>query len=575
MPEDLQIFDDDDLHQTLKDELGLIRMVTKLNTVQGKGKGISGQNSKIPVLRIIGPGVFSGVLLLAVPQMVTGFVIMAHHTFMVFNPREWVNAKVDVALVVIEIVASLYSGRVPLETSGADLILARGEARAIVAARILILFGLCFTIPAFGIYVAVYVPYAAQVMIQDIKVSQGWVYGDLQDVNYDLAEQNITIVLTTQRYMPTNLTSTENATVGVQGCANVTIPTFLYYLPNVTCPFSWDSAPPGGIVVAANFSDPWGALYVKPGQGDPTDVDIYTEPIPLMAGTRLSVVLSYTARQIFSNNALDLLGFQTPLRTVSVNSVLLIQADTSTSNSTDTVTLRLRPRQDIPTWIPTRVVKDFTDASVLSGLATLGGFWTFTNGAFAMLFGANIIYFLSRSRPLSALGVVHIFQRRALMRNWNADLPALRTEGGRPGSEEAGIVAFIRERLVSVDDPEPTPIDAEGATHSAASDLITIVEGGNVSESEVGDPSENEQLARRLSGSNLSGPLTSNTRTATPSAIEEADPSHPDCIPLLPVNQGAENPRCSEEFTTWIELNLVDGIVRSVLRNSPPKTNEA
>ncbi|KAJ7440806.1 hypothetical protein B0H11DRAFT_2252623 [Mycena galericulata] len=40
MPEDLQIFDDDDLHQTLKDELGLIRMVTKLNTVQGKGKGI-------------------------------------------------------------------------------------------------------------------------------------------------------------------------------------------------------------------------------------------------------------------------------------------------------------------------------------------------------------------------------------------------------------------------------------------------------------------------------------------------------------------------------------------------------
>ncbi|KAJ7508952.1 hypothetical protein B0H11DRAFT_1901725 [Mycena galericulata] len=40
MPEDLQIFDDDDLHQALKDELGLIRMVTKLNTVQGKGKGI-------------------------------------------------------------------------------------------------------------------------------------------------------------------------------------------------------------------------------------------------------------------------------------------------------------------------------------------------------------------------------------------------------------------------------------------------------------------------------------------------------------------------------------------------------
>ncbi|KAJ7826194.1 hypothetical protein B0H14DRAFT_3144980 [Mycena olivaceomarginata] len=36
----------------------------------------------------------------------------------------------------------------------------------------------------------------------------------------------------------------------------------------------------------------------------------------------------------------------------------------------------------------------YTDASILNGIATFGGFWTFTDGTFAILFGANILYFL-------------------------------------------------------------------------------------------------------------------------------------------------------------------------------------
>jgi hypothetical protein len=39
-------------------------------------------------------------------------------------------------------------------------------------------------------------------------------------------------------------------------------------------------------------------------------------------------------------------------------------------------------------------VQDYTDASILNGIATFGGFWTFMDGAFAILFGANILYFL-------------------------------------------------------------------------------------------------------------------------------------------------------------------------------------
>jgi hypothetical protein len=71
-------------------------------------------------------------------------------------------------------------------------------------------------------------------------------------------------------------------------------------------------------------------------------------------------------------------------------------------------------------------------------------------------------------RPLSALGIVHIFQRRSLIRQWHEDFPTLHSEGGLPGSESAGIVAFIRERLVDVgDDPRSnheSPNDLEAQT---------------------------------------------------------------------------------------------------------------
>jgi hypothetical protein len=63
---------------------------------------------------------------------------------------------------------------------------------------------------------------------------------------------------------------------------------------------------------------------------------------------------------------------------------------------------------------------------------------------------------------------VHIFQRRALVRQWHEGFPTLHSEGGLPGSGSAGIVAFIRERLVDVgDDPRSdheSPNDLEAQT---------------------------------------------------------------------------------------------------------------
>jgi hypothetical protein len=42
------------------------------------------------------------------------------------------------------------------------------------------------------------------------------------------------------------------------------------------------------------------------------------------------------------------------------------------------------------------------------------------------------------------------------MEKLHEDSPTLRTEGGDPGTENAGVVAFLRERLVDLDDDDET-----------------------------------------------------------------------------------------------------------------------
>ncbi|KAJ7872034.1 hypothetical protein B0H13DRAFT_2059659 [Mycena leptocephala] len=227
------------------------------------------------------------------------------------------------------------------------------------------------------------------------------------------------------------------------------------------------------LVLLVYLPDPSGILHVKQGQGNPSDVNSYADVIPLMAGSHLSALFSLKQRDLFSKNAQDLLGITTPFRSIYLNSVLLVQPDPFPLDlGPNEASLRLRMRNDIVG--PVELVQEYTDASVLDGLATFGGFWTFVNGVFAMVFGANLLYFLLRRRSLSALGIVHIFQRRRLIRNWNEDFPALYTEGGQPGSSSAGVVAFLRERLVDLDDEDSHSGDLE-AQHSSSDPVHPVV----------------------------------------------------------------------------------------------------
>ncbi|KAJ7628936.1 hypothetical protein FB45DRAFT_1059586 [Roridomyces roridus] len=145
-----------------------------------------------------------------------------------------------------------------------------------------------------------------------------------------------------------------------------------------------------------------------------------------------------------------------------------------------------------PYLTATRVLQEIRDADPVSGTSTLGGLWTFVDGVFATFFGANVVYFLLGRRHLSALGVAHIFQRGALTRRWHEDFPKLRTEGGKPGSEDAGIVAFIRQRLIDIDDPK-TDDDDDDSLRTPSAMEMTPREGM------VDDESEDNLKERLLS----------------------------------------------------------------------------
>ncbi|KAJ7453027.1 hypothetical protein B0H11DRAFT_1927177 [Mycena galericulata] len=168
--------------------------------------------------------------------------------------------------------------------------------------------------------------------------------------------------------------------------------------------------------------------------GDANDIAQYTEPTPILSGGHLFAALSWTQRQVMRICT---------SRTMPIGELSTVQPNTQYTGNYSFPSSTLSIVQVSPD--PVKFIQEYTETSAIDGLATMGGFWTIVNGAFALFFGANVLYFLfgfnqfatAGRRPLSTLGIVHIFQRKKLVHNWYEDYPALRTEGGTPGSEGA------------------------------------------------------------------------------------------------------------------------------------------
>ncbi|KAJ7893312.1 hypothetical protein B0H14DRAFT_3671785, partial [Mycena olivaceomarginata] len=228
--------------------------------------------------------------------------------------------------------------------------------------------------------------------------------------------------------------------------------------PIVKCPLPWVNIT--NITISIDFppQDPAELVHVIPGEGNIRYLVQLTDPIPVLPGFDLRAYVTWTSRQAFPI-------FEGRSRFARRQNVLIMEVVTllptkQLADTPGTVSskLMLVPRESYPT----KHLQEYTTASIIDGISAVGGFWTFLNGTFILLFGANIMYFAFRRRPLSALGIVHYFQRRDLLRQWREDFPALYTEGGQPGSANAGIVAFIRERLVDLGEEEgPATLEAK------------------------------------------------------------------------------------------------------------------
>ncbi|KAF7324904.1 Short-chain dehydrogenase/reductase family protein [Mycena kentingensis (nom. inval.)] len=336
-----------------------------------------------------------------------------------------------------------YTPATILFTRGLARPLVRGENGLIILLRCLVILALGVMLPAFAIYSLVILPATASVYTREIIQPPGFDFAEFQKQTF-FDDHGAVIGLPFAGQFVNSEQGVRVTVLNVSSALSLGAPS-----SNSSCNFDGDSfvirCAMGwqhivSLTITAQVPNdhfaqfvvaPWYQKlpgsdktpgYVNHDPNDPTTD--YPPTIPVLAGTHAFAELSWTARHRLIDHAWT-----------------------------------MRPK-----WHnPVRFYEDVRDTSTLSGIANVGGFWTFVNGAFVLIFGANFIYFAFGRRPLSALGVIHIFQRRSLTRRWHEDFPLLESEGGMPGSENAGIVAFIRERLVDVESDGADEDDEEAS----------------------------------------------------------------------------------------------------------------
>ncbi|KAJ7613279.1 hypothetical protein DFH06DRAFT_1344745 [Mycena polygramma] len=236
----------------------------------------------------------------------------------------------------------------------------------------------------------------------------------------------------------------------------------------ITCPCMWDEIL--NVSISLVIPSHTAGVFVVPALDNfvPGESGVHTLGAVLFPGSNLIGGFTWTRRDLLRPPSSFALAGEYATTTVYTPDIIGLQDIPGSAMAAGAAALKL---YQLSPWL-TRVLQDTLDTTALTGVGTFGGVWTFLNGAFAFLFGANVFYFLLRRRPLSALGVLHIFQRRRLVRQWHEDFPAIHTEGGRPGSNSAGIVVFIRERLVDLDEEIEAGDDIE-AQFPKGEEIIT------------------------------------------------------------------------------------------------------
>ncbi|KAF8148833.1 hypothetical protein B0H34DRAFT_802726 [Crassisporium funariophilum] len=177
-----------------------------------------------------------------------------------------------------------------------------------------------------------------------------------------------------------------------------------------------------------------------------------SEPTPLLLGVNLVGSVSTSFRRRFTNPRVASWGFFTSSHTFLTTEISSLYPDPSPSplivRSPTTATLRLFGQNDISEW---KIVGDYRDKSVWSGLSEVGGFWTFLNGVFAVVFGSGLLLIVFGIKPLSAFtGIAHMFQVPRTRRNLHEDFPLIAQEE-QARKADRGLLAFLHEHFVDLE----------------------------------------------------------------------------------------------------------------------------
>ncbi|KAF7362522.1 Short-chain dehydrogenase/reductase family protein [Mycena venus] len=304
--------------------------------------------------------------------------------------------------------------------------LVRGESAIIIMARGLVLSCMALGVPMFGIYAIIISPLQAPVYTRSVP--------SFEAGNLTSPPGNVTFLMEYFSFKDSEPPRDPSANhVAVQ---NQNFELDYFYCPVtfatgterlVECPLSWSSVrsvsisidtSPGSVVTVTPLQ---GRRGIEPIQQLASEfpslrLQVATDATPMVSGSNLFGRLTWTQRETLSPWGLASPAASKPVFTADITGLQPYLLDTTSAAQNFATLLLYQPYTNA-----TQLTHDVSDVSALSGLSTFGGFWTFVNGAFALLFGANVIYFAFGRRPLSALGLVHIFQKSKLVRRWHTD----------------------------------------------------------------------------------------------------------------------------------------------------------
>ncbi|KAJ7857528.1 hypothetical protein B0H13DRAFT_2672756, partial [Mycena leptocephala] len=310
----------------------------------------------------------------------------------------------------------------------------RGESKLVMFVRGFILSGLAVGLPAFAIYCILIMPLTSEIYTR--TVADDWITmyfpGNATiiiqpfDVGYTRNSDPWLKISTPQ----VHLLITPSGPFGDLELENISCPiTFQNSNAVAECPHKW-----AGILsvsITMTIAPEAGGVYIRPVQGNlsPDLANLATwvdssPPTPLLPRSHLFGVMSWTEREILRRKPWQ---FITPLITLFTAEVSGLQQYLPISEESNISILTLRQYDRYAG--PTRHLRDIAEVSIA------GGFWTFVNGMFVLLFGGNVVYFAFGGKPLSA--GLHLFQHDALVRRSHEEFPAFRTEGGLAGSDTA------------------------------------------------------------------------------------------------------------------------------------------